>query len=299
MTEYQRWCSQKLEDPDLTAELQEIAGNEEEINDRFYRSLAFGTAGLRGVLGCRHEPHDIYTSARQRRGLANYLNASTSPAAVRALPSRTTAASSLTSFRRRAPACSRQTASRRTCIRGCPRRPTLSFAVRYLHTDAGINVTASHNPAKYNGYKVYGSDGCQITAQMPTMSSARSTTPTSLRISARWTTTRPSKEGLIVTIPDEVQDAFLDAVYAQRILDEPCDNLHGRLHAVKRHGPRLLHAHHGALRTSRKSMSCPSRSGRTATSRRARSQPGNKEALQKGLELCEKDRRGFADCDGP
>ncbi len=159
---YDLWLSRAVEDPDLPAELAGIAGDEAAINDRFYRDLEFGTGGLRGVIGAGTNRMNIYTIRRATQGLADYVNAAGLPKKV-AIGHDSRIKGDL--FSREA---ARVLAANGITAYLYPRlepTPALSWAVRYLGCGAGICVTASHNPAKYNGYKVYGADGCQITLE--------------------------------------------------------------------------------------------------------------------------------------
>ena len=159
---YDLWLSRAVEDPDLPAELAGIAGDEAAINDRFYRDLEFGTGGLRGVIGAGTNRMNIYTIRRATQGLADYVNAAGLPKKV-AIGHDSRIKGDL--FAREA---ARVLAANGITAYLYPRlepTPALSWAVRYLGCGAGICVTASHNPAKYNGYKVYGADGCQITLE--------------------------------------------------------------------------------------------------------------------------------------
>ena len=159
---YDLWLSRAVEDPDLSAELAGIAGDEAAINDRFYRDLEFGTGGLRGVIGAGTNRMNIYTIRRATQGLADYVNAAGLPKKV-AIGHDSRIKGDL--FAREA---ARVLAANGITAYLYPRlepTPALSWAVRYLGCGAGICVTASHNPAKYNGYKVYGADGCQITLE--------------------------------------------------------------------------------------------------------------------------------------
>ena len=159
---YDLWCARAVEDPDLRAELAAVQGDEAAVADRFYRDLAFGTGGLRGVIGAGSNRMNIYTIRRATQGLADYLNAE-------GLPKKVAVAHD---SRIKGDLFSRE-AARVLAANGItawlyPRlepTPALSWAVRYLGCGAGICVTASHNPAQYNGYKVYGADGCQITLE--------------------------------------------------------------------------------------------------------------------------------------
>ena len=159
---YDLWLSRAVEDPDLPAELAGIAGDEAAINDRFYRDLEFGTGGLRGVIGAGTNRMNIYTIRRATQGLTDYVNAAGLPKKV-AIGHDSRIKGDL--FAREA---ARVLAANGITAYLYPRlepTPALSWAVRYLGCGAGICVTASHNPAKYNGYKVYGADGCQITLE--------------------------------------------------------------------------------------------------------------------------------------
>lgn len=159
---FARWMERASGDPDLIRELQAIRGQEEQIADRFYRDLAFGTGGLRGVIGAGTNRMNLYTVRRATQGLADYLNASDLPPAV-AIARDSRIKGEL--FVREA---ARVLAANGITAWIYPRlepTPALSWAVRYLGCGAGICITASHNPAKYNGYKVYGGDGCQITPE--------------------------------------------------------------------------------------------------------------------------------------
>ena len=156
------WRARAVEDPDLLTELDGIRGDADAINDRFYRDLAFGTGGLRGVIGAGSNRMNIYTIRRATQGLADYINAAGLPKKV-AIGHDSRHKGEL--FSREA---ARVLAANGITAYLYPRlepTPALSWAVRYLGCGAGICVTASHNPAKYNGYKVYGADGCQITLE--------------------------------------------------------------------------------------------------------------------------------------
>lgn len=158
--EYSRWSKLAIADPDLSVELNSM--NEEQIEDAFYRDLEFGTGGLRGTIGAGTNRMNVYTVARASQGLSNYLNKKyDNPSVAIGYDSRIK--SDLFA----------KVASTVFVLNGIQVNiwpqlspvPTVSFATRYLHTSAGIMITASHNPAKYNGYKVYGDDGCQITTE--------------------------------------------------------------------------------------------------------------------------------------
>lgn len=163
---YERWLAH-VKEADVLEELESIRGNEEEINDRFYRELEFGTGGLRGVIGAGTYRMNVYTVAKATQGYSNYLTktvktgASSSPSVAIAYDSRNK--SDL--FAMTAAGVFAANGIQVYLYQELMPTPCLSYAVRALHCDGGIVVTASHNPAKYNGYKVYGSDGCQITLE--------------------------------------------------------------------------------------------------------------------------------------
>ncbi len=217
MSEYERWLAQKLDDPDLTAELEAIRDQPEEINDRFYCNLEFGTAGLRGVIGAGTNRMNVYTVRKATQGLANYLNAHVRNATV-AIAYDSRIKSDV--FAKETAAVLAANGINAHLYPWLSPVPTLSFAVRYLKCDAGICVTASHNPAKYNGYKVYGSDGCQITTEMAKEVSTAIASWISSKDVKRMSFEDGVKEGNISYIPDEVINAFLEEVLNQSVIPD-------------------------------------------------------------------------------
>ncbi len=160
--EYERWLAAELDDKDLKPELISIQGIEAEIKDRFAVELEFGTAGLRGVLGAGTNRMNIYTVRKATQGLANYLNRTQGEKNV-AISYDSRIKSDV--FAQEAARVLAANGIRVHIYRELMPVPALSFATRQLKCDAGIMVTASHNPAKYNGYKAYGADGCQMTSE--------------------------------------------------------------------------------------------------------------------------------------
>ncbi len=157
---YSLWCENAKADPDLVTELESIKNDNEAINDRFYRDLEFGTGGLRGVIGAGTNRMNIYTVRRATQGFADYLNQEyTNPAVAVSYDSRIKS----DVFSKAAAEVLAANGIKVHIYTELMPTPCLSFAVRALKCQGGIMVTASHNPAKYNGYKVYGDDGCQIT----------------------------------------------------------------------------------------------------------------------------------------
>lgn len=157
---YNEWLEKATGDPDLKAELESIKGNDDEILDRFYRSLEFGTAGLRGVIGAGTNRMNIYTVGRATQGLADYLNANyDNPSVAIGYDSRIK--SDL--FSKEAASVLAANGVKVYIYDELEPTPCLSYAIRYFYTQSGIIITASHNPAKYNGYKCYNPNGYQMT----------------------------------------------------------------------------------------------------------------------------------------
>lgn len=166
---YQRWVEKTAEDtavadPDLFQELKEMAGDADRIQDAFYRNLAFGTGGLRGVIGAGTNRMNVYTVSKASQGLADYVNHHFSPEQRKIAVSYDSRIKS-DQFARAAAGVFAANGIQVEIYPELMPTPCLSFAVRYLGCAAGIMITASHNPSKYNGYKVYGKDGCQITTE--------------------------------------------------------------------------------------------------------------------------------------
>lgn len=157
---YSLWCENAKEDPDLQAELAEVKGDNDAIVDRFYRDLEFGTGGLRGVIGAGTNRMNIYTVRRATQGFADYLNQEyKNPSVAISFDSRIKS----DVFSKAAAEVLAANGIKVHIYSELMPTPCLSWAVRALKCQGGIMITASHNPAKYNGYKVYGEDGCQIT----------------------------------------------------------------------------------------------------------------------------------------
>lgn len=162
--EYERWLANATEDQDLITELKSVNGNKDEIEDRFAVSLEFGTAGLRGVLGAGTNRMNIYMVRKATQGLAQYLN-DIKPTEEKAVAISYDSRIKSDVFAREAACVLAANGITAHIYAQLMPVPALSFATRYLHCDAGIMVTASHNPSKYNGYKAYGPDGCQMTSE--------------------------------------------------------------------------------------------------------------------------------------
>ena len=161
---YEKWCKNATEDKDIVEELKAMEGDEAKIEDAFYRNLAFGTGGLRGVIGAGTNRMNIYTVAKASQGLANYI-VSNFPKDERRIAVSFDSRIKADVFARVASGVFAANGIKVWIYTELMPTPCLSYAVRALNCAAGIMVTASHNPSKYNGYKVYGADGCQITTE--------------------------------------------------------------------------------------------------------------------------------------
>ena len=159
---YDLWLEKATADPDLKAELESVSGDEDGKNDRFYRNLEFGTGGLRGVIGAGTNRMNVYTVKKATQGLAEYiLSNDVAKSVAIGYDSRIKS----TYFAKSAAEVLAANGIKVYIYKELMPTPMLSWAVRTLKCGAGIVVTASHNPAKYNGYKVYGADGCQLTLE--------------------------------------------------------------------------------------------------------------------------------------
>ncbi len=159
---YELWLDKADADPDLKTELESVANDEEAKNDRFYRDLEFGTGGLRGVIGAGTNRMNVYTVRKATQGLAEYiLDGGVEKSVAIAYDSRIKS----DYFAKSAATVLAANGIKVHIYKELMPTPMLSWAVRHLKCGAGIVLTASHNPAKYNGYKVYGSDGCQLTLE--------------------------------------------------------------------------------------------------------------------------------------
>ena len=211
--EYTRWLTKAIADADVVAELKTL--DDTKIEDAFYRDLAFGTGGLRGVIGAGTNRMNVYTVAKASQGLADYLKKNfADPSVAIGYDSRIKS----DVFAKVAAGVFAANGVKVNIWPVLMPVPTVSFATRYLHTSAGVMVTASHNPSKYNGYKVYGADGCQITTEAATEILAEIE---KLDIFADVKTSNFETgvaESSIQYIPDEVYTAFIEQIKSQSVL---------------------------------------------------------------------------------
>ena len=219
--EYQRWL-ERATDAELLEGLKRM--EESAIEDAFYRDLAFGTGGLRGVIGAGSNRMNVYTVAKASQGLADYLaKRFSAPSAVIGYDSRL-----------KSDVFARVTAgvlaANGVQVHFWPQLtpvPTVSFATRYLRASAGVMITASHNPAKYNGYKVYGADGCQVTVEAAAEILSEIEKLDLFDGVKRADFDACLHDGRIRLISDEVLAAFLEAVKAQSALfgEQACKDI--------------------------------------------------------------------------
>lgn len=211
--EYKRWLEYATADSDVASELKTMGAAK--IEDAFYRDLAFGTGGLRGVIGAGTNRMNVYTVAKASQGLADYLKKhDENPSVVIGYDSRIKS----DVFAKVSAGVFAANGVQVNIWPVLMPVPTVSFATRYLHTSAGVMITASHNPSKYNGYKVYGADGCQITTEAAAEILAEIE---KLDIFADVRTgdfEAGVASGSIQYIPDEVYTAFVEQVKSQSVL---------------------------------------------------------------------------------
>ena len=219
MEEYHRWQQRALKDQDIVNELSEIEGDAIRIEDAFYRDLAFGTGGLRGVIGAGINRMNIYTVAKASQGLSDYVN-SHFPEEARSIAVSYDSRIKSDVFSKVAAGVFAANGIKVHIYPELMPTPCLSFAVRELKCSAGIMVTASHNPSKYNGYKVYGADGCQITTEAAAQILAEIEKLDIFDDVRSMDFETGVEEGKIRYIPESVYTAFVDAVKSQSMLDE-------------------------------------------------------------------------------
>ena len=219
MDDYKRWLAADLEDPALTEELKSIEGQDEQIKERFAVALKFGTAGLRGVLGAGSNRMNIYVVRQATQGLANWV--------------KTQGGNQLVAISYDSRINSDVFAKTAACVlaaNGIKVRiydalmpvPALSFATRYYKANAGIMVTASHNPAKYNGYKAYGPDGCQMTDDAAAVVYAEIQKTDILTGAKIMSFEDGLAQGLIEYVGDDCKEGLYDAIKACQVRPGLC-----------------------------------------------------------------------------
>lgn len=214
---YNSWLENPYYDEDTKKELLDIRGNGKEIEDRFYRDLEFGTGGLRGIIGAGTNRINKYTIRKASQGLSNYIKklGAASPSIAIAYDSRR---------------CSDEFAKESACVfavngiksyifESLRPTPELSFAVRHLNCDAGIVITASHNPKEYNGYKVYGKDGGQMPPDASNAVLKEVNLISDLTAIQVMDFSKAKAEGLIHIVGSEIDDAYIQSLKSLKITE--------------------------------------------------------------------------------
>ena len=216
---YERWLNAQLDDPDLKPELESIRDNENEIRERFAVALKFGTAGLRGVIGAGTNRMNIYTVRQATQGLANWVKTQGGSQTV-AISYDSRIKSDV--FAR---AAAEVLAANGVQVRIYPELmpvPALSFATRYYQCNAGIMITASPNPAKYNGYKAYGPDGCQMTDNAADAVYAEIQKTDILEGAKTLPFAEGMEKGLIQYVGDDCKEALYTAIKSRSVRPGLC-----------------------------------------------------------------------------
>ncbi len=217
--DYQRWLNSPLEDAALKAELEAIAGQDEQVKDRFAVSLKFGTAGLRGVLGAGSNRMNIYVVRQATQGLCNWVKTQGGNQLV-AISYDSRINSDV--FAKNAACVLAANGIRVRIYDALMPVPALSFATRYYGANAGIMVTASHNPAKYNGYKAYGPDGCQMTDDAAAVVYDEIQKTDILEGAKMMSFEEGVSQGLIQYVGDDCKEALYDAIKARSVRPGLC-----------------------------------------------------------------------------
>ena len=286
---YSLWCENAVDDKDLTEELKSIKGNDDAVYDRFYTSLKFGTAGLRGVIGAGTNRMNIYVVRQATQGLANYvLNKFGKGAVAISHDSRIKA----DLFMKEAARVLAANGIKVYITTELQPTPVLSYLVRYFGCQAGIMVTASHNPAKYNGYKAYGEDGCQMTDAAAT---AVYDEIQKLDIFADVKLAdfdEAVASGIIEYVDDSVYDSYLEKVLEQQVNPGICEGADLKVVYTPLNGcgnklvRRVLDKIGVKDVVIVKEQELPDGNFTTCPY----PNPEIQEALQKGLDLCEKEQ---------
>ena len=219
MDDYRRWLEADLEDPALKQELKAIEGQDEQIKERFAVALKFGTAGLRGVLGAGSNRMNIYVVRQATQGLANWVKTQGGNQLV-AISYDSRINSDV--FARTAACVLAANGIRVRIYDALMPVPALSFATRYYGANAGVMITASHNPAKYNGYKAYGPDGCQMTDDAAAIVYAEIQKTDILTGAKLMSFEDGLAQGLIAYVGDDCKEALYDAIKARSVRPGLC-----------------------------------------------------------------------------
>ena len=219
LKKYEIWLEKAVADPDLKPELEAMAGDEAKIEDAFYKDLEFGTAGLRGVIGAGTNRMNVYIVARASQGLSNYV-INHFPPEKRSIAISYDSRIKSDVFAKIAAEVFAANGIKAYIFPQLMPVPCVSYATRTLKCAAGIMVTASHNPSKYNGYKVYGADGCQMTTAAANEVLGEIEKLDLFADSKRIAFEDGLKAGSVAWIPDEVYTAFVEEVKKQSVVGD-------------------------------------------------------------------------------
>ena len=286
---YNEWLENAVEDKDLTAELESIKNNEDEIYDRFYTALKFGTAGLRGIIGAGTNRMNIYVVRQATQGLANYVLKKYGNGSV-AISHDSRIKADL--FMNEAARVLAANGIKVYITSELQPTPVLSYLVRYFKCQAGIMVTASHNPATYNGYKAYGEDGCQMTDVAANTVYDEISKLDMFKDVKIADFDEAVKSGMIEYVDESVYDTYLEKVMEQQVNPGICNGADLKVVYTPLNGTgnKLVRKVLGKIGVNDvvvvPEQELPDGNFTTCPY----PNPEIKEALAKGLELCEKEQ---------
>lgn len=286
---YNEWLENAVEDKDLTDELESIKNNEDEIYDRFYTALKFGTAGLRGIIGAGTNRMNIYVVRQATQGLANYVLKKYGKGSV-AISHDSRIKADL--FMNEAARVLAANGIKVYITSELQPTPVLSYLVRYFKCQAGIMVTASHNPAAYNGYKAYGEDGCQMTDVAANTVYDEISKLDMFKDVKIADFDEAVKNGVIEYVDESVYDTYLEKVMEQQVNPGICDGADLKVVYTPLNGTgnKLVRKVLGKIGVKDvvvvPEQELPDGNFTTCPY----PNPEIKEALAKGLELCEKEQ---------
>ena len=286
---YNEWLENAVEDKDLTAELESIKNNEDEIYDRFYTALKFGTAGLRGIIGAGTNRMNIYVVRQATQGLANYVLKKYGSGSV-AISHDSRIKADL--FMNEAARVLAANGIKVYITSELQPTPVLSYLVRYFKCQAGIMVTASHNPAAYNGYKAYGEDGCQMTDVAANTVYDEISKLDMFKDVKIADFDEAVKSGMIEYVDESVYDTYLEKVMEQQVNPGVCKGADLKVVYTPLNGTgnKLVRKVLGKIGVNNvvivPEQELPDGNFTTCPY----PNPEIKEALAKGLELCEKEQ---------
>ena len=286
---YNEWLENAVEDKDLTAELESIKNNEDEIYDRFYTALKFGTAGLRGIIGAGTNRMNIYVVRQATQGLANYVLKKYGNGSV-AISHDSRIKADL--FMNEAARVLAANGIKVYITSELQPTPVLSYLVRYFRCQAGIMVTASHNPAAYNGYKAYGEDGCQMTDVAANTVYDEISKLDMFKDVKIADFDEAVKSGMIEYVDESVYDTYLEKVMEQQVNPGVCKGADLKVVYTPLNGTgnKLVRKVLGKIGVNDvvvvPEQELPDGNFTTCPY----PNPEIKEALAKGLELCEKEQ---------